>query len=125
MFCHQHHTRLYRLTQKLLPLILAGYVSGASADTGKIRLTVIDSITQRPIPNSSISALSRTGETTETRANDQGLVQIDALDPGLYHWSSITQTTKACAYRASGCWTTKPPLLKPNWLESLLVWRNC
>jgi hypothetical protein len=84
MFCHQHHTRLYRLTQKLLPLILAGYVSGASADTGKIRLTVIDSITQRPIPNSSISALSRTGETTETRANDQGLVQIDALDPGLY-----------------------------------------
>lgn len=84
MFRHRHQTHLYRFTQKLLPLILAGYVSGACADTGKIRLTVIDSSTQRPIPNATVAIVSRAGATTETRANEQGLVQIDALNAGLY-----------------------------------------
>jgi len=84
MFYHRQPTLLYRFTQKLLPLILAGYVSGASADTGKIRLTLIDSSTQRPIPNATIAIVSRAGATTETSANEQGRVQIDALNAGLY-----------------------------------------
>ncbi|MGV8837321.1 TonB-dependent receptor [Cellvibrio sp.] len=84
MFHHKHTNPLYRFTHTLLPLVLAGYVSNTYADTGKIRLTAIDSSTQRPIPNAAITLRSRAGATTETRANEQGLVQIDALDAGLY-----------------------------------------
>lgn len=83
MFHHRPHTRRYRFSQTFLPLLLASYVSGACADTGKIRLTVLDASTQRPIPNASIALISRAGATTETRVNEQGLVQIDALNPGL------------------------------------------
>lgn len=80
----KHQNPLFRFTHILLPLALTGYVANTYADTGKIRLTVIDSNTQRPIPDTTISAVSRSGATKETRANDQGLVQIDALDAGLY-----------------------------------------
>ncbi len=76
--------QMNRLTRKLLPLLLAGYIAGACADTGTVRLTVIDSGTQRPIPNAVIEIKSRTGETTETRADNKGLVKVDALTAGLY-----------------------------------------
>ncbi len=76
--------QLNRLTRKLLPLLLVGYIAGACADTGTVRLTVIDSGTQRPIPNAVIEIKSRTGETTETRADNKGLVKVDALTAGLY-----------------------------------------
>ena len=84
MLRYQQLPSVHRFTQKLLPLILAGGISGAYADTGKIRLTVVDVSTQRPIPNAAISIVSRTGATTEAQANKQGLVQIDELDAGLY-----------------------------------------
>nr|WP_324258898.1 TonB-dependent receptor [Cellvibrio fontiphilus] len=76
--------QMNRLTRKLLPLLLAGYIAGACADTGTVRLTVIDSGTQRPIPDAIIEIKSRTGETTETRADNKGLVKVDALTAGLY-----------------------------------------
>jgi hypothetical protein len=76
--------QMNRLTRKLLPLLLAGYITGACADTGTVRLTVIDSGTQRPIPNAVIEIKSRTGETTETRADNKGLVKVDTLTAGLY-----------------------------------------
>ncbi|WP_049629941.1 TonB-dependent receptor [Cellvibrio sp. pealriver] len=81
---HQSINPLHSFTRALLPLMLAGYVSNACADTGKIRLTVIDATTQRPIPNATVTIVSRAGATTETRANAQGLLQVDALDAGLY-----------------------------------------
>src|SRR6187402_740150 len=84
MFNHPSNNQLYRFTQKLLPLILASYVSNAYADTGKIRLTAIDSNTQRPIPNAVISIVARDGTSKEVSTNQQGLAHIDALDAGLY-----------------------------------------
>ena len=84
MFHHTNHNRLYRSTKALLPLLLAGYVSNTYADGGKIRLTVIDASSQRPIPEASIKVVSRNGETLETRANQEGFVHIDSLSAGLY-----------------------------------------
>src|SRR5687768_1783159 len=74
----------YRFTQKLLPLILAGVASTAYAETGKIRLTAIDSNTQRPVSNANITIVARDGTTRENRTNAQGLAHVDALDAGLY-----------------------------------------
>ena len=84
MFNPRHHTQLFHFTKKLILLLLVGCISGAYADSGKVRLTVIDSATQRPIPNAVITIISRTGETAEARANQQGLANIDKLAAGLY-----------------------------------------
>jgi hypothetical protein len=84
MFHHKHNNQFHRLTQKLLPLILAGSVFNVCADPGKIRLTTIDSTTQRPISDANIAIVARDGTTRETRTNQQGLAYIDALDEGLY-----------------------------------------
>lgn len=84
MFNHNRTIKPHKITRMLLPLMFASYMSGACADTGKVRLTVIDSGTQRPIPDAIIEIKSRTGETSEIRADSQGLVNIDALAAGLY-----------------------------------------
>ncbi len=84
MFRRNLITKPYRITRMLLPLMFGTFISGAYADTGKVRLTVIDSSTQRPIPDAIIEIKSRAGETIETRADSQGLVNIDALAAGLY-----------------------------------------
>ncbi|MCE3253980.1 MAG: TonB-dependent receptor [Cellvibrio sp.] len=83
VFCHTSNNT-YRFTQKLLPLILAGVASTAYAETGKIRLTAIDSNTQRPVSNANITIVARDGTTRENRTNAQGLAHVDALDAGLY-----------------------------------------
>src|SRR5687768_7659936 len=84
MFRHMFNHQLYRFTQKILPLILASYVSSAYADSGKVRLTAIDANTQRPIPNADITLIARDGTTTKGITNQQGLAQIEALNAGLY-----------------------------------------
>lgn len=84
MPCHKHTLTAHRFSRALLPLLLAGYVAQSHADTGKIRLTVLDANTQRPIANASVTLQSRAGQTTEANANAQGLIEVEALDAGLY-----------------------------------------
>jgi hypothetical protein len=84
MFHHLFTKQLYRLTQKFLLLIFACSISNAYADTGKIRLTAIDTNTQRPIVNATITLIARDGTTTKSSTNQQGLAQIESLNAGLY-----------------------------------------
>ncbi|HSC68861.1 MAG TPA: TonB-dependent receptor [Cellvibrio sp.] len=75
---------MYPFTKKLLPLVFIGCVANSYADLGKIRLTVIDASTQRPIPNASIKVVSRDGVTLEANANQEGFASVDSLAAGLY-----------------------------------------
>ena len=84
MFRHYQKKKPYRFSHTLLALVLAGYAANSYADMGKIRLTVIDSGTQRPIPNASVKVVSRNGVTLETSANQNGFAYVDSLEAGLY-----------------------------------------
>lgn len=69
------------------PLLLASLLSCAAtayADPGKIRLTILDNSTQRPVANASITLIPRSGPSQEVTTDKQGLVRINQLQPGLY-----------------------------------------
>lgn len=56
----------------------------AHAETGKIRLTVLDAQTQRPLAEVSVSVKPREGPAQQINANEQGRVLVQDLAPGLY-----------------------------------------
>lgn len=84
MFRRDQKKKTYRFSHTLLALILAGCAANSYADAGKIRLSVIDANTQRPIPDAAIKVVSRDGVTLTTNADQQGLAKVDTLAAGLY-----------------------------------------
>jgi hypothetical protein len=56
----------------------------AHAETGKIRLTVVDAQTQRPLAEVNLTLTPREGPARQLSANDQGDALLEGLLPGLY-----------------------------------------
>ena len=65
-------------------VLTIGVLPYAYADSGKVRLRIVDSQTQRPVADAQVMVIPRQGPTQNLRATDDGRALSEELPPGLY-----------------------------------------
>lgn len=61
-----------------------GVLPYAYADTGKVRVRIVDAQTQRPVSDAQVTLIPRQGPEQKLSAVDEGGAQSEGLPPGLY-----------------------------------------
>ena len=75
---------LMAFKRQLLALALCGFAASAFAQEGKLKLTVVDTNTQRPIAGAQVTLIPRKGEPIQLTLDALGRAQLRQLAPGLY-----------------------------------------
>ncbi len=67
-----------------LMVLSIGVLPYAYANTGKVRLQMMDAQTQRPVADAQVILIPRQGPTQNLSSTEEGRVQSEGLPPGLY-----------------------------------------
>jgi hypothetical protein len=77
--------RVYSLALRLgLMMLTIGVLPKAYAEAGKVRLTLVDAQTQRPVADAKVTVIPRNGAAQSVNAADDGRAESPALPAGLY-----------------------------------------